>query len=218
MVSSALNILALTCAIRGASAAFSLNTGGPNWDYTTKDLASTTSQACKDAYSASIDCNNVLVGMAASLNPNFDVGASDLQNLCTTTCSDSLAHGNKNLFQAPVEAAGEYLQYKYGEACAMNGSQDWARETFPCNDTCAIQFYQNAHDQPGSAYLFSYMDLCNQTSYWEETFAGGWDTLGQYQRDGLGENFTRYCFNNDSICAGGDLYGFVDRIGDRLQC
>lgn len=141
MVSSIINILALSCAIRQASAAFSLNTGGPNWDYTTKDLASTTSQACKDAYSASIDCDDVLVGMAASLNPAFDPQASDLQSLCTTTCSDSLAQyvanvksacnqpsdlsglcsGNKNLFQAPVEAAGEYLQYKYGEACAMNG-------------------------------------------------------------------------------------------------
>jgi hypothetical protein len=79
--------------------------------------------------------------MAASLNPNFDVQASNLQSLCPTTCSDALAEyvanvksacnqpgdlaglcsGNKNLFQAPVAAAGEYLQYKYGEACAMNG-------------------------------------------------------------------------------------------------
>lgn len=62
-----------------------------------------------------------------------------------------------------------YLTYSSGP--------DWARENFPCNDTCAIQFYQNAHDQPGSAYVFFYMDLCNQTSYWEETFAGGWDTV-----------------------------------------
>lgn len=141
MVSSIINVLALSCAIRQASAAFSLNTSGPNWDYTTKDLANTTSQACKDAFSASINCDDVLVGLAASLNPNFDVDASNLQSLCTTTCSDSLAQyvaniksvcnqpgdlaglcsGNINVFQAPVEAAGEYLQYKYGEACAMNG-------------------------------------------------------------------------------------------------
>lgn len=75
--------------------------------------------------------------------------------------------------RVPTSYRSDYCYLTY------SSSQDWARETFPCNDTCAIQFYQNAHDQPGSAYLFSYMDLCNQTSYWEDTFAGGWDTVVQ---------------------------------------
>ncbi|EED12983.1 conserved hypothetical protein [Talaromyces stipitatus ATCC 10500] len=206
---SIFNVLILLCAVRQATATFSLNTGGPNWDYTSKDLADTTSQACKDAYSASIDCDDVLVGMVASLNPNFDPQASDLERLCTTTCSDSLnqyvknvkaacdnpgdlagvCDGNKNLFLAEVETVGEVLQYQYSQACAKNGSDycyltfstssDWAREDFPCNDTCAIQFYQNAHNQPGSGYFFSYMDMCNRTTYWEQTFAGGWETVVQ---------------------------------------
>lgn len=134
-------LVVLSFTTRRAEAAFTLNVGGPNWDYTTRDLADTTSQACKDAYSSQIDCDDVLVGMVASLNPNFSVNTSDLDRLCTTTCSDSLSEyiknvnavcnqpgdlsgvckGNKNLFQALVEAAGEVLQYQYGEACSKNG-------------------------------------------------------------------------------------------------
>ena len=58
-------------------------------------------------------------------------------------------------------------------------SNDWARTRFPCSDGCAVQFYQNAHEQPGSAYFFNYFALCNQSSYWEETFTGGWETVVQ---------------------------------------
>lgn len=63
--------------------------------------------------------------------------------------------------------------------CYLNfpGSSYWGATDFLCNDTCAIQFYQNAHNQPGSAYFFSYEYLCNQTSWWEDTFAGAWKTV-----------------------------------------
>lgn len=94
--------------------------------------------------------------------------------------------------RVPTQYRSDYCFLTY------SSSQDWARETFPCNDTCAIQFYQNAHDQPGSAYLFSYMDLCNQTSYWEETFAGGWDTVVQC---GDGGNQTTSSSSSTSLSA-----------------
>lgn len=71
----------------------------------------------------------------------------------------------------PTSYRSDYCYLTY------SSSQDWGREDFPCNDTCAIQFYQNAHYQPGSAYVFSYEDLCNGT--WGDTFAGGWDTVVQ---------------------------------------
>lgn len=58
-------------------------------------------------------------------------------------------------------------------------SDDWAKTDFPCSDKCAVQFFQNAHEQPGSAYFFSYFSLGNQSSYWEDTFAGGWETVVQ---------------------------------------
>lgn len=133
-------LFALSAALGQATATFSLNISGPSWDYTTKDLADTTSQACKDAYSASINCDETLLEIVASMDINFNPQASDLQAMCTTTCSDSLsdyvknvkaacgngnlagvADGNKNLYQAPVAVVGEVFQYKYGEACAMSG-------------------------------------------------------------------------------------------------
>jgi hypothetical protein len=58
-------------------------------------------------------------------------------------------------------------------------SDDWAKTDFPCSDECAVKFYQNAHEQPGSAYFFSYFALGTQSSYWEKTFAGGWETVVQ---------------------------------------
>lgn len=58
-------------------------------------------------------------------------------------------------------------------------SHDWARTEFPCTDECAVKFYQNAHEQRGSAYFFNYFALCRQSSYWEEIFAGGWETVVQ---------------------------------------
>ncbi|CEJ60547.1 hypothetical protein PMG11_09118 [Penicillium brasilianum] len=206
-VTTIFRLFALSAVLGQATASFGLNVSGPSWDYTTKDLADTTSQACKDAYSASIDCDETLLKLVASMDPDFDPQSSDLQAMCTTTCSDSLsqyvrnvkaacdkegdlagvAKGNKYVYQASVATVGEVFQYKYGQACAKNGSdycfltypnsEDWARTDFPCSDGCAIQFYQNAHKQPGSAYWFDYFALGNQSSYWEETFAGGWETV-----------------------------------------
>jgi hypothetical protein len=134
-------LFALSAALGQAAAGFSLDTSGPNWDYTTKDLADTTSQACKDAYSAKIDCQETLVKIVASMDPDFDPQPSDLQAMCTKTCSDSLSQyvknvkaacnkdgdlagissGNKNVYEAPVSTVGEVFQYKYGESCAKSG-------------------------------------------------------------------------------------------------
>lgn len=58
-------------------------------------------------------------------------------------------------------------------------SDDWAKTDFPCSDECAVKFYQNAHEQPGSAYFFTYFSLGTQSPYWEDTFAGGWETVVQ---------------------------------------
>ncbi len=73
------------------SCSFNLNTVGEDWSYTASDLANTTSQACKDAYSANIDCDYTLVGLVASMRPPFKPTSSDYDSTCTTTCSDSLA-------------------------------------------------------------------------------------------------------------------------------
>jgi hypothetical protein len=134
-------LLALSAALGQATATFNLNTAGPSWDYTTKDLADTTSQACKDAYSANINCDETLLKLVASMDPDFDPQSSDLQAMCTATCSSSLseyikgvkaacakdgdlagiASGNKYIYQAPVATVGEVFQYKYGQSCAKSG-------------------------------------------------------------------------------------------------
>ncbi|OQE44437.1 hypothetical protein PENCOP_c002G02126 [Penicillium coprophilum] len=209
MASTVFRLLALSVALGQATAAFSLDTSGPSWDYTTKDLADTTSQACKDAYSASVNCDETLLKIVASMDPDFDPQSSDLQAMCTTTCSESLSKyiknvktacskdgdlagissGNHYVYEAPVVTVGEVFQYNYRKSCAKSGSDycyltypgsdDWAKTDFPCSDECAIKFFQNAHDEPGSGYFFSYFALGNQSSWWEDRFAGGWETVVQ---------------------------------------
>ncbi|KAJ5753174.1 hypothetical protein N7520_010091 [Penicillium odoratum] len=197
-------LFAFSVAFRQATAAFSLDTSGPSWDYTTKDLADTTSQACKDAYSASINCDDTLLKLVASMDPDFDPQASDFEAMCTTTCSDSLtqyiknvnaacnkdgdlaglADGNSLDYSAPVATVGEVFQYKYSQGCAKSGSEycflsNEDSTNFPCDDECAVQFYQNAHEQPGSGYFFSYFVIGTQSSWWEENFASGWKRVVQ---------------------------------------
>ncbi|KAJ5577544.1 uncharacterized protein N7459_006508 [Penicillium hispanicum] len=207
-------LFALSAALGQATATFSLDTSGPSWDYTTKDLADTTSQTCKDAYSASINCDETLVEIVASMDPDFDPQPSDLEAMCTTTCSDSLsqyvknvkaacgkdgdlaglASGNHYVYQAPVATVGEVFQYQYSQACTKSGSDycyltypesaDWAKAAFPCSDECGIKFYENAHEKPGSAYVFDYFALGNRSSYWEGTFAGGWNNVVRCRNGG----------------------------------
>lgn len=136
-----LRLFALSAALGQATASFSLNVSGPSWDYTTKDLADSTSDACKEAYSASINCDETLLKIVASMDPDFDAKASDLEATCTSTCKNSLDDYVKNVkaacnkdgdlagldngqsldYSVPVSTVGEVFQYSYGEACAKNG-------------------------------------------------------------------------------------------------
>jgi len=104
--------LGLLCSVffNHALAQFSLNISGPDWDYTVKDLAITTSQACKDAYSATIDCDPILLGLVASMRPAFNPTASDIENTCTPGCTASLAayvQGVQETCTAPGDASLE---------------------------------------------------------------------------------------------------------------
>jgi hypothetical protein len=134
--------LALLSILSGlATATFNLNTSGPDWDYTAKDLANTTSQTCKDAYSADIDCDPTLLGLVASMRPGFKPGTSDFDSTCTSSCKDSLdayvagvqaactAPGDKSqesvgggdnvdMYLDPVEIVGQIFQYTFASDCA----------------------------------------------------------------------------------------------------
>ncbi len=134
-------LLLLAVAARTASSSFSLNVAGPDWDYTLKDLAPTTSQACKDAYSAPIDCDATLLGIVASMRPAFKPGPADLDRTCVSACSDSLdswvagvrsacnqpgdladiaVSNTKEAPAVPVYTIGQVFQYSYKEACATD--------------------------------------------------------------------------------------------------
>jgi hypothetical protein len=137
-------------------AAFSLNTGGPDWDYTSKDLSSTTSQACKDAYGSTIDCNETLMAEVATMRSDFHPGPSDFDRVCTSTCWQSLQTWVKNVNAAcsepgdqatialsdntvglisPVSAVGMIYQYHYKEICAKD---TWVSHLlyFICSTRC----------------------------------------------------------------------------------
>jgi hypothetical protein len=137
MASLILNLILLST----VTATFNLNTSGPDWDYTTKDLANTTSQACKDAYSVDIECDVTLLGLVASMRPDFKPDASDFDNTCTSACFDSLVNyvngvyeactapgdkaqeyvgGGKDFDLDPVWIVGQIFEYTYASDCAKN--------------------------------------------------------------------------------------------------
>ncbi|RFU25582.1 hypothetical protein B7463_g10748, partial [Scytalidium lignicola] len=189
-----------------ASATFNLNTSGPDWDYVASDLANTTSQACKDAYSADINCDPTLLGLVASMRPGFKPSSSDFDNTCTSTCSDSLAAyvkgvqaactapGDKaqeekgggdytDFYLDPVAIVGQIFQYTFAKDCskATNGTYCYFSEVnppanFECSDECAMQFYQAAHDFPASSKMFDYYSLVSRGSWWAGQFVTGWES------------------------------------------
>ncbi|KAF4168813.1 hypothetical protein CNMCM6936_000758 [Aspergillus lentulus] len=125
---------------------FSLNTPTKYWNYTTASLSSTTSQECKDAYSANIDCDDFLLALAVSKEgrwwlPEYDSAMFD--RTCTATCQSSLsayvANVEKTCNKAsdaafktndlddlgdkvfvPVVTLGHILQYALMRSCAKD--------------------------------------------------------------------------------------------------
>jgi len=192
-----------------ATAQLNLNTAGPDWDYLASDLANTTSAACKAAYSANIDCTETLVGLVASMRPSFQPDASDLDATCTSSCTAALASyvanveaactapGDKaqesvgggdytDMYLDPVATVGEIFQYTLQSDCAKdsNGSYCYFQtladaSTFSCDDECAMQFYQTAHDSPVSDKEFNYYWLISRGSWWAAEFQIGWERLVQ---------------------------------------
>ncbi|KAA8568986.1 hypothetical protein EYC84_007955 [Monilinia fructicola] len=171
---SSLIFLTTFSRVFNVNASFNLNTSGPDWDYVAKDLANTTSQACIAAYSTGIDCDATLLGLVASMRPAFKPTSTDFDNTCTTTCSDSLdayLKGVQEACSAGGDAAQEYVGgstpealvpveivaqvFRNGTYC-YNVTSSSSASSFSCDDECAGQEYQIAHDYPGSAYQFNY--------------------------------------------------------------
>ncbi|KAL4795857.1 hypothetical protein BDV19DRAFT_388879 [Aspergillus venezuelensis] len=128
------------------AASFSLDTKTKYWAYTTSSLANTTSESCKKAYSAEIDCDEYL---AALVNANEDrpylptMETSDFEHTCTKTCHDSLMsyienvedecsgdgdaalrgrgeYGEMEFENIPVSTVGRILEYTLMRSCATD--------------------------------------------------------------------------------------------------
>jgi hypothetical protein len=124
-----------------SSSTFNLNTSGPDWDKTAKDLANTASQACQDAYSADIECDVTLLGLVASMCPGFRPTPSDFDNTCIPGCMASLVSyiqgvqeactasgdeaqedaGGTEMTLNQVEIAGQIFQYTLVRECSKSG-------------------------------------------------------------------------------------------------
>lgn len=190
-----------------ATATFNLNTSGPDWAYTANDLANTTSQSCKNAYSADIDCDETLLGLVASMRPAFKPDTTDFDNTCTASCKASLdsyvagvqaactspgdkaqesvgGGDNVDMYLDPVEIVGQIFQYTFASDCAKSSNGSYCyfgsignADSFSCDDTCSVDFYTAAHDYPASAKEFNYYWLISRGSWWAGEFATGWTRL-----------------------------------------
>lgn len=116
-------LLLVTLLFRVALATFSLQDQGPDWSYTTKHLAPTTSQKCKDAYIAPIECDPTLLGLVASMRPLFKPTSQDLANTCTSECAASLEAYVQNVKAACI-ADGDRAQESQGAAGNVDSIQD----------------------------------------------------------------------------------------------
>jgi hypothetical protein len=105
----------------------SLNTPTTHWNYTTASLVSTTSQECKDAYSADIACDDFLLALAVSkedrwwLPPDYD--SPNFDRTCTATCQSSLAEYVANVDKTCNKASDAALKTMPGDDLLDLGEQ-----------------------------------------------------------------------------------------------
>ncbi|KAH8425197.1 uncharacterized protein LDX57_002956 [Aspergillus melleus] len=123
---------------------FSLDTHTNHWNYTTSDLATTTSVKCKSAYAADIKCDGFLINLVNAHESRTHLKTMEPRNftdMCTSTCESSLSEYIENVRDAcsgpgdaavkakgylwfngtenvPVETVGLMFQYMFVRGCA----------------------------------------------------------------------------------------------------
>ncbi|KAK8048927.1 hypothetical protein PG994_010657 [Apiospora phragmitis] len=207
-----LPLLMLLSIAPSLASAFSLNVSGPDWEFIADNqhLKSSTSEACRQAYSAPIACPDTLLGIVASMRPGFKPTTKDYEAMCTTTCKEALERyvgGVRAACQLdagdaaqlltkatkpyeytdlPVGIVGQLFQYHLAQSCRTDGGGKFCEfstehaevdDDFECDDICSSTFFQNAHDYPGSRYEFNYYSLVNESQWWEDQYATGYDRL-----------------------------------------
>ncbi|KAE8379030.1 hypothetical protein BDV26DRAFT_280664 [Aspergillus bertholletiae] len=128
------------------SQAFSLDTVTSHWNYTTANLVSTTSQKCKDAYSADIACDPFLVQLVNADEKRYfldDMEKDNFTQTCTTSCHSSITKyianvkaacsergdaavsslgfvGRDGTKDAPVQTVGRIFEYTLMRSCSKD--------------------------------------------------------------------------------------------------
>ncbi|PLB44241.1 hypothetical protein P170DRAFT_467961 [Aspergillus steynii IBT 23096] len=126
--------------------AFNLDTHTKRWNYTTSNLASTTSTKCQAAYAAEIKCDGFLVDLVSAHETRTYLKGMqhrDFTNMCTSSCETSLSEYIENVRDAcsepgdaalkskgfmwingtenvPVETVGLMFQYMFMRGCARD--------------------------------------------------------------------------------------------------
>ncbi|KAF9885323.1 hypothetical protein FE257_013040 [Aspergillus nanangensis] len=158
MKSSPLYLLALTPLCH----AFSLDTQTEFWNYTTTSLADTTSQKCKNAYSAQIDCDPLLAALVKKYISNVEESCSYPKDaaLAITDSSDSDLW-NPDFKTVPVETIANLVLYTLMRSCAKeDGENCYVTQSavyspdYACKWDCATALYWNTHKYPYYNWYF----------------------------------------------------------------
>ncbi|CAH0017937.1 unnamed protein product [Clonostachys rhizophaga] len=196
--------------ISPAACSFSLDVVGGQ-----SSLSPTTSDACRSAYLAPIDCEETLLQLASSGLFMFSE-RDPLELTCTDTCKEALdkyvqnvkgactAPGDRAMLkdkavgvpQPPVEVVGEIFRYIFAWGCAKDGEKwcykrygyghpYYAKSDFPCTAVCPVKAMEAAHEYPGSDFLFKTHKLSMQSPWWRNLYADGWQTVLKCRGDGL---------------------------------
>ncbi|KAK7952084.1 uncharacterized protein PG986_007812 [Apiospora aurea] len=142
-----LPLLVLLSIAPSLASAFSLNVSGPDWAFVADNqhLKASTSEPCRQAYSAPIACPDTLLGIVASMRPGFKPTTKDYDAMCTTTCKDALEKYVAGVHAAcqldagdaaqlltkatkpyeyedlPVGIVGQIFQYHLAQSCRTDG-------------------------------------------------------------------------------------------------
>lgn len=157
------------------------SSGSPNFNPVVSDLESMCSGTCKKSLDSYLD------GIKAACS--FDAGDA------------AIVHDRAKPYpEVPVDVVAEVFQYNYARACSWNGTDwcyfgysygnnpNWARSDPPCSDSCALNFLANAHNYPGSNYTFRIYELEYQSSWWENVYAEGWETVQECRNKNGGDS------------------------------
>lgn len=112
-----------------------------DWNCLSKDFATTTSETCKTAHGATINCDITLIGLVDSMRHEFKPTTADMERTCTTDCTVALDDYVKNVQKAcsapgdritevgvrskqgdpfilhPVDLVGQVFQYVLKSSC-----------------------------------------------------------------------------------------------------